>query len=93
MKRSQEGRNVASGIASRAKGSLESKKGAKQSYRAKTELQYRGLTPRRHYPRLGVAELASPFGLIQQPMPRRDARRLSMDGAVRKLALHQGLNA
>ncbi|MED6127615.1 hypothetical protein PIB30_089736 [Stylosanthes scabra] len=78
-----------------AKGSLESKKRAKQSYMSKTELQEqsRPLTPRRHYPRLGMAELASPFSPIQHSMPRRDARRLGVDGAARKLALHQGLNA
>ncbi|MED6128416.1 hypothetical protein PIB30_097624 [Stylosanthes scabra] len=61
----------------------------KQSYSNKNRV----LTPRRHYPRLGVAELASPFGLIQHPTARRDARRLGVDGAARKLALHQGLNA
>ncbi|MED6174930.1 hypothetical protein PIB30_073508, partial [Stylosanthes scabra] len=61
----------------------------------KTELreQNRVLTPRRHYPRLGVAELTSPFSPIQHSTLRRDARRLGVDGAARKLALHQGLNA
>ncbi|MED6164093.1 hypothetical protein PIB30_086405 [Stylosanthes scabra] len=63
--------------------------GQKQSYSNKNRV----LTPRRHYPCLGVAELASPFGLIQHPMPRRVARHLGVDGAARKLALHQGLNA
>ncbi|MED6222592.1 hypothetical protein PIB30_065827 [Stylosanthes scabra] len=63
--------------------------GQKQSYSNKNRV----LKPGRHYPRLGVAELASPFGLIQHPTPRRDARRLGVDGASRKLALHQGLNA
>ncbi|MED6125529.1 hypothetical protein PIB30_069331 [Stylosanthes scabra] len=73
----------------RAKGSLESKKRGKQSY----SVNYRELTPRRHYPRLGVAEPQGPFGLIQHPMPRRDARRLGVDEAARKRILHQGLNA
>ncbi|MED6201650.1 hypothetical protein PIB30_097106 [Stylosanthes scabra] len=63
--------------------------GQKQSY----SNQNRGLMPRRHYPRLGVAELASYLSLIQHSMPRRDARRLGMDGSTRKMALHQGLNA
>ncbi|MED6210537.1 hypothetical protein PIB30_065019 [Stylosanthes scabra] len=62
---------------------------------AKTELQYhsRVLTPRHHYPHLGVAEPPSPFSLIHHPMPRRDARRLGVDEAARKMTLHQGLNA
>ncbi|MED6127721.1 hypothetical protein PIB30_090819 [Stylosanthes scabra] len=53
----------------------------------------RGLMPRRHYPHLGVAELASYLSLIQHQMPKHDARRLGVDGSARKLALHQGLNA
>ncbi|MED6214419.1 hypothetical protein PIB30_102934 [Stylosanthes scabra] len=73
----------------RAKGSLESKKKGKQSYSNSN----RGLTPRRHYPCLGVAEPPSPFSLIQHPTPRCDARRLGMDKAARKMTLHQGLNA
>ncbi|MED6112293.1 hypothetical protein PIB30_060355 [Stylosanthes scabra] len=79
----------------RAKGSLESKKRGKQSYRAKQSynVNYRVLTPRRHYPCLGVAEPQGPFGLIQHPTPRRDARRLGMDEAAKKRTLHQGLNA
>ncbi|MED6213386.1 hypothetical protein PIB30_092729 [Stylosanthes scabra] len=62
---------------------------------AKPELQYqsRVLTPRRHYPRLGVAEPPSPFSLIHHPKPRRDARRVGVDEAARKMTLHQGLNA
>ncbi|MED6126613.1 hypothetical protein PIB30_080096 [Stylosanthes scabra] len=63
--------------------------GQKQSH----SNQNRGLTPRRHYPRLGVAELASYLSLIQHPTPRHDARRLGVDGSARKMALHQGLNA
>ncbi|MED6187503.1 hypothetical protein PIB30_077074 [Stylosanthes scabra] len=63
--------------------------GQKQSY----NVNYRVLTPGRHYPRLGVAEPQGPFGLIQHPMPRRDARRLGVDEAARKRILHQGLNA
>ncbi|MED6151043.1 hypothetical protein PIB30_078551 [Stylosanthes scabra] len=52
----------------RPKGILESKKRGKQSYRAKTELQcqIRELTPRRHYPRLGVAEPQGSFALTQR---------------------------
>ncbi|MED6160153.1 hypothetical protein PIB30_048633, partial [Stylosanthes scabra] len=69
--------------------------------RSKTELQQnratvnlnRELTPRRHYPRLGVAELASPLSLIQHPTPRHDARRLGVDEVARKLAMDQSLNA
>ncbi|MED6225301.1 hypothetical protein PIB30_092464, partial [Stylosanthes scabra] len=63
--------------------------------KSKIELQEqsRALTPRRHYPRLGVAELASPFSPIQHSTPRHDARCLGVDEAARKLALHQGLNA
>ncbi|MED6213817.1 hypothetical protein PIB30_097059 [Stylosanthes scabra] len=34
--------------------------------------------------RLGVAEPHGPFGLIQHPTPRRDARRLGVDEAARK---------
>ncbi|MED6225629.1 hypothetical protein PIB30_095464, partial [Stylosanthes scabra] len=63
--------------------------GQKQSYIVK----YRELTPRRHYPRLGVAEPQGPFGLIQHPTPRRDARHLGVDEAARKRTLQQGLNA
>ncbi|MED6224602.1 hypothetical protein PIB30_085693, partial [Stylosanthes scabra] len=63
--------------------------GQKQSYSDK----YRVLTPRRHYPRLGMAEPQVLLSLIHQPMPRRDARRLAMDEAARKITLHQGLNA
>ncbi|MED6200993.1 hypothetical protein PIB30_090646, partial [Stylosanthes scabra] len=63
--------------------------GQKQSYSVK----YRVLTPRRHYPRLGVAEPQGLFSLIQHPTPRRDVRRLGMDEAARKRTLHQGLNA
>ncbi|MED6177898.1 hypothetical protein PIB30_102481 [Stylosanthes scabra] len=61
----------------------------------KTELQEqnRALTHRRHYPRLGVAELASILSPILHSTPRRDARRLGVNGAARKLALHQGLDA
>ncbi|MED6165812.1 hypothetical protein PIB30_103153 [Stylosanthes scabra] len=55
--------------------------------------QNRALTPRHHYPRLGVAEIASILSPIQHSMPRRDARRLGVNGAARELALHQGLNA
>ncbi|MED6152914.1 hypothetical protein PIB30_096470 [Stylosanthes scabra] len=79
----------------RAKGSLESKKEENRVKGAKRELQYqsRVLTPRRHYPRLGVAEPPSPFSLIHHPTPRRDARRLDVDEAARKRTLHQGLNA
>ncbi|MED6112975.1 hypothetical protein PIB30_066724 [Stylosanthes scabra] len=79
----------------RAKGSLESKKEENIVKGAKTELQYqpRVLTPRRHYPCLGVAEPPSLFGLIQHPTPRHDARRLGEDEAARKRTLHQGLNA
>ncbi|MED6171543.1 hypothetical protein PIB30_041693 [Stylosanthes scabra] len=63
--------------------------GQKQSYSDSN----RGLTPRRHYPRLGVAE-PPPFNLIQHPTRRRDARRLGVDEAARKMTLlHQGLNA
>ncbi|MED6199858.1 hypothetical protein PIB30_079806 [Stylosanthes scabra] len=51
------------------------------------------LTPRRHYPCLGVAEPQGLFSLIQHPTPRRDARRLGVDEAARKRTLHQGLNA
>ncbi|MED6184099.1 hypothetical protein PIB30_044160 [Stylosanthes scabra] len=73
------------------------KKLGKQENRGteKTELQEqnRALTPRRHYPRLGVAELASILSSIQHSMPRHDARRLCVNGAARKLALHQGLKA
>ncbi|MED6177695.1 hypothetical protein PIB30_100522, partial [Stylosanthes scabra] len=71
----------------RSKTELQGKK--KQSYRN----QNRGLTPRRHYLRLGIAELASYLSLIQHPTPRRDARRLGVDGSARKLTVHQGLNA
>ncbi|MED6128877.1 hypothetical protein PIB30_102358 [Stylosanthes scabra] len=63
--------------------------GQKQSYSSKN----RGLTPRRHYPHLGMAEPPSPFSLSQHPTPRRDARRLGVDEAARKMTLHQGLNA
>ncbi|MED6202068.1 hypothetical protein PIB30_101685, partial [Stylosanthes scabra] len=77
------------------KGSLESKKEENRVKGAKTELQYqsRVLTPRHHYPRLDVAEPPSPFSLIHHPTPRRDARRLGVDEAARKMTLHQGLNA
>ncbi|MED6200934.1 hypothetical protein PIB30_090104 [Stylosanthes scabra] len=63
--------------------------GQKQSH----SVNYRVLMPRRHYPRLGVAEQQGLYGLIQHPTPRRDARRLGMDEAARKMTLHQGLNA
>ncbi|MED6187087.1 hypothetical protein PIB30_073016 [Stylosanthes scabra] len=63
--------------------------GQKQSY----SVNYRVLTPRRHYPCLGMAEPQGLFGLIHHPMPRRDARRLGMDEVARKRTLHQGLNA
>ncbi|MED6208666.1 hypothetical protein PIB30_047459 [Stylosanthes scabra] len=63
--------------------------GQKQSYNNKNRV----LTPWRHNPRLGMAELASYLSLIQHPTPRHDARRLGMDGSARKLALHQDLNA
>ncbi|MED6159282.1 hypothetical protein PIB30_040887 [Stylosanthes scabra] len=66
---------------------------ARANEQNKGKEQNRVLTPRRHYPRLGVAELTSPFSPTQHSMPRRDARRLGMDGAARKLALHQGLKA
>ncbi|MED6139962.1 hypothetical protein PIB30_088699 [Stylosanthes scabra] len=56
-------------------------------------IEPRVLTPRRHYPRLGVAEPPSPFSLIHHPMPRHDARRLGVDEAARKMTLHQGLSA
>ncbi|MED6114543.1 hypothetical protein PIB30_081249 [Stylosanthes scabra] len=49
--------------------------GQKQSYSDK----YRVLTPRRHYPHLGVAEPQVLFSLIHHPTPRRDARRLGVD--------------
>ncbi|MED6212684.1 hypothetical protein PIB30_085945 [Stylosanthes scabra] len=62
--------------------------GQKQSYSVK----YRELPPRRHYPRLGVAEPQGSSGLIQHPTPRRDARRLGVDEATRKWSLHQDLN-
>ncbi|MED6201655.1 hypothetical protein PIB30_097149 [Stylosanthes scabra] len=58
--------------------------GQKQSYSVK----YRELTPRRHYPRLGVAEPQGSFALIQHPTPRLDARRLGVDEAARKWSLH-----
>ncbi|MED6201885.1 hypothetical protein PIB30_099572 [Stylosanthes scabra] len=61
----------------------------KQSYSVK----YRELTPRRHYPHLGVAEPQGSSCLIQHPTPRRDAQRLGMDEATRKWSLHQDLNA
>ncbi|MED6188266.1 hypothetical protein PIB30_084314 [Stylosanthes scabra] len=78
----------------RAKGSLESKKEENRVKGAKTELQYqsRVLMPRCHYPRLGVVEPPSPSSLIQHPTPRRDARRLGVDEAARKMTSHQGLN-
>ncbi|MED6124873.1 hypothetical protein PIB30_063068 [Stylosanthes scabra] len=63
--------------------------GQKQSYSVK----FRELTPRRHYPRLGVAEPHGSSGLIQHPTPRHDARRLSVDEATRKRSLHQDINA
>ncbi|MED6140129.1 hypothetical protein PIB30_090135 [Stylosanthes scabra] len=63
--------------------------GQKQSY----SVNYKVLTPRRHYPRLGMAETQGLFGLVQHPTPRRDARRLGVDEAARKRTLHQGLNA
>ncbi|MED6117398.1 hypothetical protein PIB30_109651, partial [Stylosanthes scabra] len=78
-----------------------SKRKLRKQEKRKTVLQgktdysvnYRVLTPRRHYPCLGVAEPQGPFGLIQHPTPRRDARRLGVDEAARKRTLHQGLNA
>ncbi|MED6115541.1 hypothetical protein PIB30_091695 [Stylosanthes scabra] len=71
------------------------RKRRKQSYSAKQSysVKSRELTPRRHYPRLGVAEPHGSSGLIQHPMPRRDARRLGMDEATQKRSLHQVLNA
>ncbi|MED6214746.1 hypothetical protein PIB30_106302, partial [Stylosanthes scabra] len=63
--------------------------GQKRSY----NVNYRVLTPRRHYPCLGVAMPQELFGLIQHPTPRRDARCLGVDEATRKRILHQGLNA
>ncbi|MED6222850.1 hypothetical protein PIB30_068440 [Stylosanthes scabra] len=54
--------------------------GQKQSYSVK----YRELTPRRHYPCLGVAEPQGLFALIQHPTPKREARRLGVDEVVRK---------
>ncbi|MED6153511.1 hypothetical protein PIB30_102651, partial [Stylosanthes scabra] len=63
--------------------------GQKQSYSDHN----RRLMPRRHYPHLGVAELASYLRLIQHPTPRRHARCLGVDEAATKLALHQSLNA
>ncbi|MED6214977.1 hypothetical protein PIB30_108697 [Stylosanthes scabra] len=82
-------------VEKRAKGSLQRKKEENRVIGSKTELQYhsRVLTPRLHYPRLGVAEPPSPFSLIHHPMSRRDARRLGVDEAARKMTLHQGLNA
>ncbi|MED6225252.1 hypothetical protein PIB30_091923 [Stylosanthes scabra] len=62
--------------------------GQKQSYSDSNRL-----TPRRHYPRLGVAEPQGSFALIQHPTPRRDARCLGVDEAARKWSLHQDLNA
>ncbi|MED6125815.1 hypothetical protein PIB30_072203 [Stylosanthes scabra] len=61
--------------------------------KTKLQEQNRALTPRRHYPCLGVAELASILSPIQHSTPRRNARCLGMNGAARKLALHQGLDA
>ncbi|MED6213831.1 hypothetical protein PIB30_097239 [Stylosanthes scabra] len=58
--------------------------GEKQSY----SVNYRVLTPRCHYPRLGMAKPQGLFGLTQYPTPRRDARRLGMDEAARKRTLH-----
>ncbi|MED6186175.1 hypothetical protein PIB30_064253 [Stylosanthes scabra] len=63
--------------------------GKKQSYSEK----YRVLTPRCHYPHLDMAELQGLFSLIHHPTPTRDARRLGVDEAARKMTLHQGLNA
>ncbi|MED6152331.1 hypothetical protein PIB30_090906, partial [Stylosanthes scabra] len=63
--------------------------GQKQSY----SVNYRVLTPRRHYPWLDMAELQGLFGLIQHPTATRDARCLGVDEAARKMTLHQGLNA
>ncbi|MED6127651.1 hypothetical protein PIB30_090005 [Stylosanthes scabra] len=63
--------------------------GQKQSYSVK----YRKLTPRRHYPRLGVTEPQGSSGLIQHPTPRRDGRRLGVDEATKKRSLHQDFNA
>ncbi|MED6127710.1 hypothetical protein PIB30_090690 [Stylosanthes scabra] len=63
--------------------------GQKQSYSDSN----RGLTPRRHYPCLGMTEPQVLISLIQHPTPRRDARRQGMDEAARKITLHQGLNA
>ncbi|MED6136454.1 hypothetical protein PIB30_056266 [Stylosanthes scabra] len=50
--------------------------------------QNKALTPRRHYPRLGVAELAFILSPIQHSTLRRDARRLGVNGVARELALH-----
>ncbi|MED6162280.1 hypothetical protein PIB30_068934 [Stylosanthes scabra] len=63
--------------------------GQKQSY----SVNYRVLTPGRHYLRLGMAEPQGLFRLIHQPTPRHDARCLGVDEAARKRTLHQGLNA
>ncbi|MED6139460.1 hypothetical protein PIB30_084091 [Stylosanthes scabra] len=63
--------------------------GQKQSYSVK----FRELTPRRYYPRLGVAKPHGSSGLIKHPTPRRDARRLGVDEATMKWSLHQDLNA
>ncbi|MED6128007.1 hypothetical protein PIB30_093490 [Stylosanthes scabra] len=63
--------------------------GKKQSYSVK----FRELTPRLHYPCLGVAEPHESSGLIQHPTPRREARRLGVDEATQKRSLHQELNA
>ncbi|MED6160150.1 hypothetical protein PIB30_048630 [Stylosanthes scabra] len=75
------------GESSQEKLQKEAWKARKEQNRAIVNLN-RELAPRRHYPRLGVAELASPFSLIQHPTPRHDARRLGVDEVARKLALH-----
>ncbi|MED6214246.1 hypothetical protein PIB30_101106, partial [Stylosanthes scabra] len=80
------------GTLKREKVQKEAWKARKEQNRATVHLN-RGLMPRHYYPRLGVAELASPLSLIKHPTPRRDARRLGVDGEARKLALHQSLNA
>ncbi|MED6175293.1 hypothetical protein PIB30_077048 [Stylosanthes scabra] len=80
---------------------IPSKRKLGKQEKRKTELQgknsysvnYRVLTPRRHYPRLRVAEPQGLFGLNQYPTPRHDARRLGVDEAARKRTLHRGLNA
>ncbi|MED6201202.1 hypothetical protein PIB30_092609 [Stylosanthes scabra] len=75
--------------------SSHSKRKLGKQEKRKTELQgkNRATVTQTEDSRLGMAEPPSPFNLIQHPMPRRDARRLGMDEAARKMTLHQGLNA